>query len=65
MGYAAVRWFEKGQKISTDALNKLTKTITTDLLKTLMNLGKRKPGQQKLQEQITQSLENAPTIFGW
>jgi hypothetical protein len=60
MGYASVRWFEKGQKISTDALNKLTKTVTTDLLESLKNLGKRKPGQGKLQEQITQSLENSP-----
>ena len=60
MGYAAVRWFEKGQKMSAGALNKLTKVMTTYLLETLKGLGKRKPGQEKLRERITQSLENSP-----
>ena len=60
MGYAAVRWFEKGQKMSADSLNKLTKVMTSYLLETLKGLGKRKPGQEKLRERITQSLENSP-----
>jgi small GTP-binding protein len=60
MGYAAVRWFEKGQKISSDALKKLTRGMTTYLLDTLKSLGKRKPGQKGLQQRITQSLENSP-----
>jgi len=60
MGYAAVRWFEKGQRISTGALNKLTQEMTTYLLGTLKNLGKRKPGQKDLQQRITQSLESSP-----
>ncbi len=60
MGYAAVRWFEKGQKMSADSLNKLTKVMTSYLLETLKGLGKRKPGQEKLRERISQSLENSP-----
>ena len=60
MGYAAVRWFEKGQKISTDALKKLTQVMTTYLLDTLKSLGKRKPGQKGLQQRITESLESSP-----
>ncbi|HEX7619840.1 MAG TPA: GTPase, partial [Anaerolineales bacterium] len=28
MGYAAVRWFDKGQKLSTDVLKKLTQSVT-------------------------------------
>ncbi len=60
MGYAAVRWFEKGQRISTGALKKLTQEMTTYLLDTLKNLGKRKPGQKDLQQRITQSLESSP-----
>jgi small GTP-binding protein len=60
MGYAAVRWFDKGQKLSTDALKKLTQAITTTLLGALKSLGKRKPGQKGLQQRITQSLENLP-----
>jgi GTPase len=60
MGYAAVRWFDKGQKLSAEALKNLTRTITSYLLGSLKNLGKRKPGQKSLQQSINQSLENLP-----
>jgi len=60
MGYAAVRWFEKGEKLSAEALKKLTQGMTTTLLNTLKNIGKRKPSQKGLREQITLALENSP-----
>lgn len=60
MGYAAVRWFEKGEKLSTEALKKLTQGMTSYMLDTLKSLGKRKPGQKGLREKITESLENSP-----
>jgi small GTP-binding protein len=60
MGYAAVRWFEKGEKLSNEALKRLTQGMTTTLLDTLKSLGKRKPGQKGLRERITQSLESSP-----
>jgi len=60
MGYAAVRWFDKGQKLSSEALKKLTQTVTAYLLDTLKGLGKRKPGQKGLQQRVAQSLENLP-----
>jgi len=59
MGYAAVRWFEKGQKLSTETLKKLTQEMTTYLLDTLKSLGNAKP-EKGLQKQITQSLESSP-----
>jgi small GTP-binding protein len=60
MGYAAVRWFENGEKLSTEAIKKLTQDMTTYLLDTLKSLGRRKPGQKGLRERITQSLESSP-----
>ena len=60
MGYAAVRWFETGEKLSTETLKKLTQGMTTYLLDTLKSLGKRKPGQNGLRERIAQSLEGSP-----
>jgi GTPase len=60
MGYAAVRWFDKGQKLSTAALKKLTQAVTTYLLEALKNLGKRKPGQKGLQQRVAQSLQELP-----
>ena len=62
MGYAAVRWFETGEKLSTEALKKLTQGMTAYLLDTLKGLGKRKPGQKGLRERITQSLESRSTL---
>jgi small GTP-binding protein len=60
MGYAAVRWFEKGEKLSTEALKKLTQGMTTTLLDILKSLGNHKPGQKGLRERVTQSLERSP-----
>ena len=59
MGYAAVRWFETGEKLSTEALKKLTQGMTAYLLDTLKSLGKRKPDQKGLRERITESLESS------
>jgi hypothetical protein len=60
MGYAAVRWFEKGEKLSAEALKKLTEQMTTSMLATLKSLGKHKPDQKELQQSIAQSLESSP-----
>jgi small GTP-binding protein len=54
MGYAAVRWFEKGEKLSAEALKKLTEQMTTSMLATLKSLGKHKPDQKELQQSIAQ-----------
>jgi uncharacterized protein (DUF697 family) len=60
MGYAAVRWFEKGEKLSSEAIKRLTQGMTSSLLDNLKSLGKRKPDQKGLRERITQSLESSP-----
>ncbi len=60
MGYAAVRWFEKGEKLSSEALKKLTQAMTATLLDSIKNIGKNKPGQKGLRERIAQSLEDSP-----
>jgi len=60
MGYAAVRWFEKGEKLSAQAVKNLTRGMTTNILNTLKDLGKRSPGQKGLRERVVQSLQNSP-----
>lgn len=59
MGYAAVRWFEKGEKLSAGTLRKISQNLTAALLETLKGLGKHKPGQKGLRERITLALENS------
>lgn len=57
MGYAAVRWFDRGERMSTESLKKLTDQVTQSLLQSLKSLGSRKPGRKTLQAHIEKSLE--------
>jgi small GTP-binding protein len=59
MGYAAARWFEKGERLSAEAMRNLTRAVTGSLLEPLKNLGRSKPDKRGLQERITQSLEKS------
>ena len=60
MGYAAVIWFEKGEKLSNETLKKLTNEMTQYLLGNLKDIFKRKPNKQSLQQRIGQTLEKSP-----
>ena len=60
MGYAAIQWFEKGQKLSSETLKKLTKVLTGSMLDSLKSLGKRKPSRKELEARISGSLEESP-----
>lgn len=60
MGYASIVWFQKGEKLTSEALQKMTKDITDILLKSLKNLGKSRPSKTALQQAIQNGLENSP-----
>jgi uncharacterized protein (DUF697 family) len=60
MGYAAIQWFEKGQKLSSESLRRLTRALTTSMLDTLKSLGKRKPSRQTLEARIAEALQESP-----
>ena len=59
MGYASIVWFEKGEKLTSESLQKMTKDITDILLKSLKNLGKSRPSKTALQQAIQNGLENS------
>jgi hypothetical protein len=59
MGYASVVWFQKGEKLTSESLQKMTKDITDILLKSLKNLGKSRPSKTALQQAIQNGLENS------
>jgi len=59
MGYAAIQWFEKGQKLSSETLKRLTRAMTASMLDTLKSLGKRKPSRQALEARIRGSLQES------
>ncbi|TLN00566.1 DUF697 domain-containing protein, partial [bacterium] len=60
MGYAAILWFEKGQKLSPTAMKQLTQEFTKYMLEILKGFGKHKPTKDELYARINQSLEESP-----
>jgi small GTP-binding protein len=60
MGYASIVWFQKGEKLTSESLQKMTKDITDILLKSFKNLGKSRPSKTALQQAIQNGLENSP-----
>ena len=60
MGYAAAIWFERGERLTGDALRRLTRTVTGHMLDTLRGLGRRRPSRRTLEEKVTSALEKAP-----
>lgn len=60
MGYASAVWFERGERLSSETLKKMTQSVTTYLLDTLKSLGKRRPGRQNLKERIQTALQDSP-----
>ncbi len=57
MGYAAIVWFESGEKVSKDQLNEIIKKMTSSLISTLKNIGSKKPKSSTLSEKIAEILE--------
>src|SRR5579859_5665197 len=60
MGYAAMLWFERGERLTGETLKQVTKSVTGYLVDSLRGLGRSKPTKQGLQERIAAVLESAP-----
>lgn len=59
MGYASIVWFQKGEKLTSESLQKMTEDVTDILLKSFKNLGKSRPGKTALRQAIQNGLENS------
>jgi len=60
MGYAAIVWFERGEKLTGESLKQITKGLTGYMLQSLRNFGQRKPSKKSLQESVAEALEKSP-----
>jgi len=56
----ATIWFERGNKVSNQALTQWMNTMTTFFLETLKGLGNRKTRKTSLQERILEALQHSP-----
>lgn len=61
MGYAAMIWFERGERVSRETTQRVARTVITHLSESLKNLGRRKPSKQELSDRIQEALDNMPT----
>lgn len=59
MGYAAVIWFERGERLSAAALQNLTQSLTALFLESLRGLGGKKPGKTSLQQRVQEALNQS------
>ncbi len=59
MGYAAVIWFERGERLSNATIAELSKKLTSVFAENLKGMLKRKPGKQSLKEAVEQMLSNS------
>ncbi len=59
MGYAAVIWFEKGQRLSNDSIQQISRQLTKVFADNLKAMLKRKPDKKGLKEAIETMLEHS------
>ena len=62
MGYAATVWFEKGERLTNEALQKLTRELTDALLQAFRSRGQKKLSKANIQQVIQTALESAPIM---
>jgi GTPase len=59
MGIAAIRWFERGERLSGEALKKLTREFTDSLLRALPMPGRKRIGKTDLKKALQSAIESA------
>ncbi len=57
MGYAAAAWFERGEKLSRDAVKRIARIISKDLVERLRHIGRKRPKRESLRERMYDVLE--------
>jgi small GTP-binding protein len=62
MGYAAAIWFERGEKISRQTMQRISKAIASTVIDRLKSFGKRRPQKRSLRERIQETLEETPEL---
>ncbi len=52
MGYAAIEWFEKGERISKERFGQLSKDLSKMMLERFKQVFKKKPGKRQLKQTV-------------
>lgn len=57
MGYAAMIWFERGERVSREASRRMMRTVRDQVVAQLKRLGRRRPSREELSDSIQQALD--------
>jgi GTPase len=60
IGYSAVLWFERGERLTRGAFQKIAANVSRHLLDSLRNMGRRRPSRRALSERIREALSGLP-----
>lgn len=58
MGHASRIWFESGERVSREILENISRSISTNLVERLKNIGRRKPRRENLEESVADALSD-------
>lgn len=59
MGYATALWFERGERLTSQASQQVIKTVSSYVVESIKSLGKKRPDRQTLSERIRQTLSRS------
>lgn len=62
IGYAAVLWFDRGEKLTADAAKDIAAAITQRVVDRLKGFGKKRPGRRKLREALQETLSDVGEV---
>jgi small GTP-binding protein len=58
MGHAASVWFERGEKLQLDAVRRISRTLSEELIGRLQGFGKRGRRARDIRQQVTETLDD-------
>ena len=60
MGYAAIEWFEKGERVNSERFNELSKELSQSMLERFKQVFKKKPSKKKLKATVIELVSEPP-----
>jgi small GTP-binding protein len=58
IGYAAVLWFDRGEKLTADTAKEIMATVTQRVANRLKDFGKKRPGRRKMHVALQETLSD-------
>jgi len=60
LGYASIAWFDRGERLSRQAVRRISRVVSQAVTEQLKNLGRRKPQRITLRQRVKETLDDLP-----